>query len=582
MIRSVSADRASFRTVHFEPGFNVILADRTKDSTKRDTRNGLGKSTLIEIIHFCLGSGAQKTNPLMVEPLKGWTFTLELELTTGIVTVSRNTANPRQVVIDGPTDRWPIPPTITKDKKTKTYSINDWTRVLGALMFGLPTEGSERKYLPTFRSLISYFVRRSSDAYSIPFEHYRKQLAWDVQVNNAYLLGLNWDYASDLQSLKDRKTHLDNLKKGLKEGVLTQYLGSIGELEAEQVRVQAQIDENAEGLATFNVLPQYRQLEQEANRQTREIQKLRDERLKRERRLSYYESSLADETDADAAAVAEIYEQAGVQLSGAVRRRLTEVEEFHTAVVANRKAFLAGEIDRLKAEISDLSTEIARVTGERGEIMSTLTAHGPWDEYQKLTEQQSTLKAEYQTLEERIKTLREIQDGTSAYKIDRELLIKNMRQDYEERRTQRDRAITLFNENSKALYDAPGRLVVNIADTGYKFDVDIQRSGSRGIDSMKVFCYDLVLAELWDAKNPNPGFLIHDSVIFDGVDERQRALGLQLAARKAESLGFQYICTLNSDMVPRGEFDASFEFDRFVRLTLTDATLDGGLLGIRY
>ena len=59
-------------------------------------------------------------------------------------------------------------------------------------------------------------------------------------------------------------------------------------------------------------------------------------------------------------------------------------------------------------------------------------------------------------------------------------------------------------------------------------------------------------------------------------------LDLQLAARKAESLGFQYICTLNSDMVPRGEFDASFEFDRFVRLTLTDATLDGGLLGIRY
>lgn len=123
---------------------------------------------------------------------------------------------------------------------------------------------------------------------------------------------------------------------------------------------------------------------------------------------------------------------------------------------------------------------------------------------------------------------------------------------------------------------------MDITDSGYKFDVDIQRSGSRGIDSMKVFCYDLVLAELWDKKERSPGFLIHDSVIFDGVDERQRALGLQLAAKKAERLGFQYICTLNSDMAPYNEFDGDFRLDRYVRLTLTDEKPDGGLLGIRF
>ena len=55
MIHSVTADRPSFKTVELKPGFNVILAERTKESTKKDSRNGLGKSTLIEIIHFCLG-----------------------------------------------------------------------------------------------------------------------------------------------------------------------------------------------------------------------------------------------------------------------------------------------------------------------------------------------------------------------------------------------------------------------------------------------------------------------------------------------------------------------------------------------
>lgn len=582
MIRSVTADKESFRTVYFEKGFNVVLADRTKESTKRDTRNGLGKSTLIEIIHFCLGAGTRNGEGLIVESLHDWTFSVELELRTGIVTASRNTANPNRVVIDGPTEAWPISPSTDSETRRKSYSIKDWCTVLGNLMFGLQVEQSSHKYAPTFRSLISYFIRRTSDAYSIPFEHYRKQQEWDVQVNNAFLLGLNWEYASELQSLKDRKKHLDNLKRGLKEGVLTEYLGSIGELEAEQVRIQATIEQNQEGLTSFNVLPQYRQLESEANRQTRQIQSLRNDRLKLERRLAYYEASLADETEAASSAIAEVYEQAGVELSGAIRKRLDEVQDFHASVIANRRAFLSAEVERLNDRIGELSAQITEVTIERGRIMSTLSAHGPWDEYQQLTDQQADLKAQLQTLNDRIRTLREIQEGTSSYKIDRETLLKRTRQDYEERRVQRDRAISLFNANSQALYAAPGSLVIDVTDNGYKFGVDIQRSGSRGIDSMKVFCYDLVLAELWDGKDASPGVLVHDSIIFDGVDERQRALGIQLAAAKAETLGFQYICTVNSDMVPSNEFDDGFHFDRYVRLTLTDATPDGGLLGIRY
>ena len=81
-----------------------------------------------------------------------------------------------------------------------------------------------------------------------------------------------------------------------------------------------------------------------------------------------------------------------------------------------------------------------------------------------------------------------------------------------------------------------------------------------------------------------PGFLIHDSTIFDGVDERQIAKALELAASEAQSKGFQYICTLNSDVVPFNDFSEKFrnEFDRFACIKLTDSTEDGGLLGIRF
>ena len=99
---------------------------------------------------------------------------------------------------------------------------------------------------------------------------------------------------------------------------------------------------------------------------------------------------------------------------------------------------------------------------------------------------------------------------------------------------------------------------------------------------MKIFCYALMLAQLWSERDPSPRLLIHDSTIFDGVDERQVALALQLADRESRRWGFQYICTFNSDMIPQSEFSSDFDFDSCVRLKLTDATDEGGLLGIRF
>ena len=110
----------------------------------------------------------------------------------------------------------------------------------------------------------------------------------------------------------------------------------------------------------------------------------------------------------------------------------------------------------------------------------------------------------------------------------------------------------------------------------------IKRDGSNGIGNMKVFCYDLMLAELWAAKPKSSHFLIQDSIIFDGVDERQVKNALELAAHTSKDQNFQYICILNSDNVPWQEFSPYFDFKDYVRLTLTDDTEQGGLLGVRF
>lgn len=82
MIHSVKSNNPHFKPVVFHSGFNVVLADRSRDdkSEKKRTRNGAGKTTLIEIIHFCLGSQVSKKSVFKNENLKGWSFILEIDI----------------------------------------------------------------------------------------------------------------------------------------------------------------------------------------------------------------------------------------------------------------------------------------------------------------------------------------------------------------------------------------------------------------------------------------------------------------------------------------------------------------------
>jgi len=95
MIHSIDCDRPTFKKIVFKDGFNIILAERTKEATIKDSRNGLGKSTLVEIIHFCLG--ASKGETLSNSQLDNWTFILNLDLYGKTYSISRNTSDHNKI-----------------------------------------------------------------------------------------------------------------------------------------------------------------------------------------------------------------------------------------------------------------------------------------------------------------------------------------------------------------------------------------------------------------------------------------------------------------------------------------------------
>jgi len=581
MIRSVRANRIGFHTAAFEPGINLVLADRSSTSGDKDTTNALGKSTLIEIINFCLASSSSPGTGLRIGALQGWAFTLELTVAGNDVAITRSLDAPGFFAVEGTIIGWPIQPTRNKEG-TLGFDTKKWKTVLAWALFGIGELAPESHYKPSARSLLSYFIRNGAAAYNTPFKHFDAQNTGDIQIHNAFLLGLNWEKAATWQRLKDQKKTLHALKQAIMTGAIDGELASLGELEAERLRLATRLEQERQALSDFRVLPQYHEIETQASVLTDKIHALVNGNVVDRRRLERYRISLVNEDAPTLDRLEGLYEEAGVALPGAVKKTLADARSFNERIVANRREFIANEIAMLEAALTDRDAQIVMLTDQRARHLDALAGQGALEELVRLQELHAATRQKVDELTNRITQLDQMTAKSDTIKLETVALKRATLLDYRERRDLWSQALSLFSEFSQALYNSPGRLVIDIGDTGYKFDVEIAGSTSEGISKMKIFCYDLMVISFARRRGLGIDFLIHDSTIFDGVDPRQRAHALELAAKMSAKYGFQYICALNTDMVPIGDFSRGFDFESVVRMRLTNTDPSGSLLGFRF
>lgn len=581
MIRSLSANQASFQTVVFTPGFNVVLADRAANSSDLDSRNGLGKSTLLEIIHFCLGGDPDNRRGSIWPRLSDWTFSLEVELSGRVITARRSIVSQNWVEIVGQVDGLPIQPeALGPGARPRQLSVTEWKDVLGYFWFGLPI-GEITPKPPSFRQLFSYVARRGQDSILSPFSYTSRQPEAERQKCVAFLLGLGWEYAAQLNEILSKRKEVADVKKAVAAGVLRGWSRNPAELEAQRVQLQAQVDEQERQLRTFKVHERYREIEREASALTERLNKLANRRYSLVRLQEMYRRGQADETSAEDLDVATLFAEANIALPELVTKRIEDVRVFHQTVIHNRRAFLEAEIIRLSGEIRAFDQDIRTLDSERAAKLLVLSTHKALEQYTLLHDELSVVRGRLEEVKSLIAERKHLRTFDDALRLELAQIRQSGRLDLEDRSAARSKAIALFNLNSQALYERPGKLLIGFENNGYQFGVEIERAGSDGIEQMKVFCFDLMLAQLWAERSPAGHMLFHDSRLFDGVDERQRARALRLAAAESERLGFQYICTLNSDQIPVPELEG-FSLEPYTRLRLTDDSPAGSLLGMRF
>jgi uncharacterized protein YydD (DUF2326 family) len=573
MIQHIFSNLPTFKGLDFTPGLNVLVAQKEAGASDKQTRNRAGKTSLIELIHFLTGSDAGKDSLFRSAALAEHSFGMTFDLGGDRITVERSGGQKAQIRVAGHT--------LLKGKTTLTNP--EWMELLGEKMFGLHTLPEIDGRSPSFRSLFAYFVRRQlSGAFTTPEKQATMQQSGDYQVALLFLLGLDWKVASDWQKVRDREKTLAELKKAAGAGAFGSIIGKASDLRTQLTVAEAALQELQIHLANFRVLPEYAQMESEADDLTRRINALSNGNVIDAATIRDLELAMTAEAAPPLDALERIYAEAGITLPGLAVKRYDEVRTFHESVVRNRRDYLAEELQTAKQRVEARESEKQDLVNRRATVLGILKTHGALDQFSKLQANAARKESEVESLRQRFAAAEQLEGTKNELEIERNRLTLRLRRDFAEQKTRLSEAILAFEETSKRLYESAGSMTVEETANGPLFQFPMQGSRSKGIKNMQIFCFDMMLMRLCAKRGIGPGFLVHDSHLFDGVDGRQVASALKVGAETAHELGFQYIVTMNEDDAFKERVDGFNLKDHVLPIVLTDAKEDGGLFGFRF
>lgn len=565
MLESLSSTMASFKPVEFKPGLNVALAIRTKRSQSKASRNAVGKSSLVTLLDFALGADANRNHLTRRPELTGGTFQLRFRAGESSRAIDRSGDEQGTPLLDGT----PLP---LADLKVR----------LGLLLFELPPE-VER---PSYRSLVAFYLRdREAGGFQEPLRTHSRQSNVATYPALAYLLSLDADVSRRAQELVESKKQLAVLKKAVKDPIFGVATANVEELDAEITTLGLRIAETRSSLADFRVVDSYNDHRRRADALSERIRALNDRAaILTERERALIEALTSDdESEPDRSYVLAMYEQVGLAIPDRVVRTVEEVRAFHESVARNRREHVERELETASRTLTAVNHDIARLDDERSKLMVLLAEGGALETYVELQTETATLEGRRAALEERRESATSLKRADVVLRAKGIELEEFTRRDLLDRENQVEDLRALFASFAYEIYgaDRPAALSIEPTINGYKLIPTLGGERSAGVAGIALFCFDLTVAVTAHRSGRGPDFLVHDSHLFDSVEERQVAAALMLAEEVCAAEGMQYIVTMNSDAFEGAKrFAPDLRFHTAV--TLTDEYDTGGLFGIRF
>lgn len=563
---SLRANNPTFHPVIFKDGINIIVGKQATPSRGNDgnTYNGVGKSLILHLVHFCLGA---KKIDSFEKKLAGWEFTLEFESGNQKYYSTRGTDDQNKVNFCG-----------------EIISLSALRQKMLQLCFDITNPPKNM----TWNTLFSRFVRRYRSCYSTFDSFVPKESDYSKILNNCFLLGIDTDLIISKKELRDKQNAATETERTLKKDPLFKqyYLGK-NDAELDVVDLEYRIEQLQLQISQFKVSENYHQLEEEANDKSYHKKRLENKRSLISSYIKNIEDAFAETAQVKEEMLLKVYEAANIEIPEMVKKSIDDVLKFHSNLLMSRNTRLRKELSKQKAELKSIDEQIHSLGLRMDELLDFLNSHGALEEYVALTKQLSSLKTELGRIHEYQRILKAYRDTVLDIKAS---LIAEDRQAEEYLENEKEYLTGLRNQYStfaKMFYPKKrsGLIIKNNSGDNmlrYTLDARIEDDSSDGVNEVRIFCFDLLLLL---CKKSKLRFIMHDSRLFANMDPRQREVLFRIVHHVCEEEHLQYICSINEDALLSIQPLMSEEYAKIVQdniiLELNDDSPKSKLLGIQ-
>ena len=252
MLKRLTANQDCFKPIEFkENSLNLIIATKHDKSAPTASRNGLGKSTFVNVVAFCLGLDVDTKRDLPLDELQEWAWTLTFTNGKKDFTVTRGASKPDVVSVKGDLTGCPVigkQEAILGEGIVISYKVEEWQKVLRWIFFGLkPAAGNDDDgdRAPDYQSLMSRFVRKDFDD---PIRVRSNDKITTSEMAITYLLGLDWQFLASAKEVRKMKTEADALMSVAKAEI-AQYNKDRAALRAECDRIEQELADAEKAIA---------------------------------------------------------------------------------------------------------------------------------------------------------------------------------------------------------------------------------------------------------------------------------------------------------------------------------------------
>ncbi|CNI36725.1 DUF2326 domain-containing protein [Yersinia bercovieri] len=586
-----SNNDAIFKPIEFNDGFNVIIGEIRKEENKDEDTHNLGKSTLADLIDFCLIKKKNKSSFLFKKESKFINFIFYLEIKTNeneYITIRRSVASQSKISLKRHTEKnsnFSNLPLLKECWEYLNISFENAKLILDAILDFEPIKPW------TYRNALSYALRGQedfSDIFKLK-DFMGKHLHWKPYIG--CLLGFNSELLIKNYKLKD---DIDDLSKKIEE-IKTKiglFLGNENELLNDLLSIKIN-DSKAisEQLDSFiferfdkeNIESLVAEIESEIN----DINKIRYY-LKSNLNKLYKTINLSN-SEFDLSETEKLFKEAGVIFGENIKRTYEDLIKFRIKITEERAFFAREQIKQLETSITELTEKAENLNIERANKIKLISQGGTFEKYKSLTRVLVEINSDIEKIKQKLSlstTINQLELSKEELEFEKSQVINKIKKnrDFIVNNSEIYNSIKNFFKDFVSIVLNKNGLITTEVNREGNLDFHagiIDNSGSYTSESdghsyKKILCigYDISIL-LTYSSSKFIRFLYHDGGL-ETLDDRKKIEFLNYVRSVPLSYGTQYILTLIDSDLPNG---FTFKDEEVIRV-LHDDGQDGLLFNM--